>query len=604
MATTISSNILSKCSTAQSVDTSRVDGLTMANIPVTTPSDLATIYRSGSDFRIIGDLLSAELKGKTCQAKQNGVSDWLKATTRIGDGKRLNNEYVSSKRYRTRPFILMDVEDPIQNQYWSVTGGTAVDDQGAPLNGSPSGEPSAAAGAAAYAAGARYFCYIETQTDIPADVRWFNSRARVTITGKGTSGQKVVAPYQVVSGTFNSTAYPNVGSGKIRCFLKPLWAGDSSDGLNSKREHVSEGVLVRGLPNVTPGESYYEDTPGLNSTRSHEFWVQWSRTTSRVDSEYQMFAKMIAENNPLYKKFGDVDAVKWNRQRAEDHDMRMAQSFFENPRLANQTLTSWGSLEKTQFYSGDATSHAFHWEGRYDQYRANALGYVDLLAECASADPRIWDKAGAKINLDEFHAELYKMLRIRKANGLPGKVIEVWTTSSYREQMIQAYLRYFKGKSEGMLSLNKDLVSTTGGNDLGFQWKDIVLDWPAVTLRFVSHDWFDDYVNAHTVAAGDASLSDVNTAALSNTANMLMIPDWSNAYRLVLETRKDVRETGSAEEIAKIDPSLLYGPLDVPKLKVEHVSTLYTNILECPGSHLVIENFDPGVPTSEWITGA
>src|SRR5690606_13520343 len=86
----------------------------------------------------------------------------------------------------------------------------------------------------------------------------------------------------------------------------------------------------------------------------------------------------------------------------------------------------------------------------------------------------------------------YLIQKVRKARGMDGKVLELWLPSNFRKVLIDRYIKYFNDKSNSTLSINMNAQS----NSLGFDWYDIKLDWPTVTLRLVSHQALDDYVDA------------------------------------------------------------------------------------------------------------
>lgn len=573
--TTISADIIAKCVPATSVDASRVDGLTLINVSPTKPSELATIYKptSGSDnqWRIIGNLLEADFRGKACQAKQNGFSDFIKGNARVADPKKLSVDKMKSNLFDIRPYVMMEVKNPINNHRWDFTGGVATH--------ASSGTD---AEDAAYTAGARWKGTVTSLRNIPADIRWFGPGTTVTISSKGTGGVRLLSTYKVVSAEVIST--------DLWLYLVNISShvDDPIYGLAAdKRGDPTYGVLMRGLPNVTTAESHCDNIPGLNMTQFRPFWLQSTRRTIREDDEYLKYAAMIRANNPLFRTFGDVESVEYTRQVMEDYDNRLANTFLHNPALVNQTPEKYPSLDKVAFYAGDANSNTLTFSGRYQTYRANATGYLEQLAECEGDNgvPRLVDLLGQPLSLDELHRELYQILRIRKNNGLPGKVLELYMHSQFREKMIRAYVQYFKDKSIDTLRINME----TKEHALGFTWNEIMLDWPSVQLRLVCHEWFDDVVDDHKATA-DAE--DAPDGTFYYAGNLLMIPDWSTSYRMLLESGAVTMETGDPKEIARVDASFLCGPLMAPKQRVRHWYEIFTTVVECARSQIAYENFD------------
>ena len=571
--TDISADIIAKCVPAASIDANRVDGLTLINIAPTKPSELEGIYtqNSGAEWRIIGNLLEADFRGKACQSKQNGVADFLKGIARVADPKKLSITSMRSNLFDIRPYVMMEVKNPINNHRWDFTGGVATEaSSGTDVED------------AAYTAGSRWKGKVTSLRNIPADLRWFGPGSTVTISGKGAASVRTLTTYKVISAEIVST--------DLWVYLLNISShvDDPIYGLTSaKRGDPTFGVLTRGLPNVTTGESHCDNIPGLNMTQFKPFFIQQTRRTIREDDEYLKYAKMIRANNPLFAKFGDVESVEYARQVMQDYDNKLADTFFHNPALVNQTPEKYPSLEKVAFYAGDASSSTFSFDGRYQTYRANATGYLEQLAQCEDANgvPRLVDLLAQPIALDELHLQLYQMCRVRKANGLPGRMIEVWCHSQFREKLINAYVQYFKSKSVDTLRINMN----TESNSLGFTWNSIKLDWPSIELRLVSHDYFDDQVDDHKSTANAEGAPD---ATFYYAGNLLLIPDWSSSYRLLIESGAVTMETGNPQEIVKVDASFLCGPLMAPKQRVRHWWEMFTTVVECALSQLAYENFD------------
>lgn len=574
--TNISASIIGKCTPAASVDASRVDGMTLVSIEPTKPSQLDTIYRDKADaeWRIIGDLLEADFRGKACQARQNGFADWLKGVAKVLDPQKLTTSKLRSDLIDVRPFVMMEVENLINNKYWSFTSGVAAGN----------GDVTPNLGATFQWKG-----IVASQKNIPADIRWFGTRNVVTILGKdaGTGG-KVLASYKVKDAS--------VINGSLWIYLDNIGnnADDALynyDATHYKRGNVVRGVLSRGLPNVTTGEAHCDNIPGLNMLQFKPYWIQQTRRTIKEDSQYLKYAALIADNNPLFKKFGDVDSVRYAKQVQEDYDMRLCETFMTNPALVNQTQEKFDQLEKVAWFVGDANSPTYSFEGRYQCRRANAIGYLEQLAECTDDDgiPALVDALGAKLSLADMHQKYYRIQQVRQARGQDGKVIELWLHSKFRKTLIDKYIAYFKAKSDSTLQI----VMKAESNSLGFDWYDISLDWPNVTLRLVSHYTMDHYMDAAHKAALDAGDNEGQATTYEAIASLAFCPDWSATYRGLIDSGTTTLETGKAEEIARVDASMLCGPLVVPTQRVKHYWETFTTVVECGTSQVAWENFDP-----------
>lgn len=574
--TTISANFIGKCTPTAGVDASRIDGMTLVTIEPTKPSQADTIYRDKANalWRLIGPMFEADFRGKACQAKVNGFADVIKAMgTKVIDPEKMTKIKAKSDLTDVLPYIKMEVTNPLNNKDWSFTSGQAA----------AAGEVSPSLGVAFQWKG-----IVASTKNAPTDPRWFGSRSVVTILGKdaGTGG-KVLASYQVVDAALvgaNLVIYMNNIGNNVD---DPLYNYDAT---HYKRGNVVRGVLKRGLPNVTTAEAYCDNIPGVNMKQLKPFWLQQSRFNIKEDDQYQKYVKLIEENNPLFAAFGDVDSVEYARQVMEDHDERLVNTFLSNPALVNQTVEKVDQLEKVAWFVGDANSPTYSWTGRYQCRRANAIGYLEQLAECTDDDgiPALVDALGLKLKLSDIHKKIYQILRVRKSRGMPGTVLELWLPSDVREKLINAYVTYFKAKSIDTLRINMDAQSNT----LGFDWYDIKLDWPAVTLRLVNHQALDDYVAAAKAAAAAAGDNAATQDAYKALASLMFCPDWSASYRGLIDSGTQVMETGTSQEIARVDSSLLCGPLVVPQQRVKHYWETFTQITECGTSQAAWENFD------------
>lgn len=574
--TSISANILAKCTPAASVDASRVDGMTLVNIEPTKPSQLDTIYRDSANakWRIVGELLEPDFRGKACQANQNGFADWLKAVAKVLDPDKMTQTKMRSNLIDVRPFIQMEVENPINNHYWSFTSGEAAG----------AGETTPNLGATFQWKG-----IVASQKGIPADIRWFGTRNVVTVIGKdaGTGG-KVSTSYKIKDAAIVNGSLVIYLDNISNVAADPLYL---YDGTHYKRSNVVRGVLMRGLPNVTTGEAHCDNIPGLNMTQFKPFWIQQTRRNIKVDSDYDKYVSLIRENNPLFAQFGDVDSVKYAKQVQVDYDNRKCNTFLYNGALAHQTTEDYPNLELVPFFVGDANSATRSFEGRYQCRRANALGYIEQLAECIDDDgaPALVDALGQKLDLVSIARKLYLIQQVRIARGQPGKVIELWCHTQFRQKLTDAYIVYFKTKSDSTLQIQME----TKDNALGFDWFDIKLDWPSVTLRLVSHYTMDHFMDAAKKAALDAGDDNATADTYKAIASLAFCPDWSATYSGILDAGSTTLETGTPQEIARVDASALCGPLVNPTQSVKHYWETFTTIVECGTSQVAWENFDP-----------
>jgi hypothetical protein len=570
MAGVISDNIFGKCSVAASTDLDRCGAVTLCNISPTTDDELASIYKDGSSrWRIIGALLEADFTGKACQAEQYGMFDWIMANKRELGTKKIAFNSINSGLAEVMPFIKMLRKHPINNEYWNVASGNGA-------GGTVDGQSYDWTG------------IVTSQTGIPADARWFPPRIRVFINAKSAGGTATRTAWKVVTAT-------EIGSNQIRLYLKDENTASSLD--PSKLSDPVTGYLTRGTPNVNDYENYCAQIPGLNTNQLTPYWWESVRWTTCDDELYQKYVSAIRDNNPLFKMFGDVESVELNRQIMADFQRRHAWSFFFNKPLPHQTLTDYDNLEQITVQSDDAAGNYLYlpFEGRCIGRRANATGIYEQHAECGM----VKDLQGQILNLQELFNGLYKIMRVRKANGIAqgmseGRpVIEIFTDSFYAVQFAQGMLRYFKDKSEGLLRLNMDISSKVNAGPMGFFYTRFALDYPNVELRVVTHPFFDDLVDAAKKAS----------ASLESTGRVLWVFDWTSNYQAILGSNSVTNRSGDAQRLAEVSNNFMC-TMKVPRKSQKMNSMAYSNIAECPQASLLLENFSSDVPEHAGISGS
>ena len=545
----ISSNIFAKCVPAYGTDIRRCGTVTACDVGLPESGDLDTLFKDGDGKFIIPDaLFMQDFEIKACQSRVNGLYDFLMAN-KVNMSDRMSSQKVGSGLWEVQPFIQAKQKSIINNKYWTVTGGT-----------DPGGTPD-------------WRVDVESQNDIPADVRWFAVGDRVFIFGESAGGTKTSTAWKVLSATI-------VGSA-VRLGLASQNADSnlSADQL----EFPVTGVLTRGTPNVNDYEEFCDQIPGLNTTKLVPFWMETTRSALCLDEQYEKYQSLIRENNAYYRTFADIEAVELNKQIGQDFQERWVQNFFFNKPLPNQTLAAYTSLEQITV---PTTALNIPDEGRCVGRRANAIGVYEQLAECG----RVFDLQGQKLNLTEFHQALYQVLRVRESNGQPTDQIDAFMDTYYAKQMEDAYIAYFNAKTGGNSRYNWNMDKKQ--TKFGFKFRSIELDYPVVTLNIVSHKFFDDQVSAHQAALG----------ADSNSGRSVWILDFAGIYPGIMATNRKVLRTGELEELAKVDASYTCR-MAVPKLSRTLTSTTWTAVVECPSSSLILENLSSDVPEHRGASG-
>lgn len=564
----ISDNIFSRCAVAYSTDIDQCGCVTLCDVSPTLSTEIESIYKDESgNWRVMDAWLQQDFLVRACQAKTNGMYDFLMATRRDWS-KRLTTTRLATGVLDVQPFVPGLRKEIINNEYWTVVagflqGGTA-----------PNGE--------AY----DYVAVVQSQSGIPGSDRWFHERDRVFIRGKTLAGSATLSAWRVVyDGTFGGyIALLLVSENTASNFPaeKLLPPGD--------RDAEQTGVLVRGTPNVTDYEKWCDQIPGINTNALYPYWVETTRSVTCYDELTQKFIRLIKENNKYYKQFQHVESAELNRQLAEDFQRRHAWTAWFNKPLPNQTLALWNNLDRIDAWSDDASGNYLYlpWEGRCVGRRANAVGFYEQLQECG----RVKDLQGQVLNIPELQRALYSILRVRKALGMQTKVLELHTDSWYAIQLAQGLFRYFASKSEGLLRLNYDISANAQDAKFGFNFRRFQLDYPSVEFRIVTHDFWDDYVDAMKTAG----------AALESAGRFLFIWDSGATYQGTIASSTAENFSGSIQDIAKVNQDAMC-VMKVPKSSRKLSSLTYANVLDCGKTSLWLENLSSEVPEHQQMVG-
>lgn len=572
-----SSNLFKRCLPAISTNIETCGAVTACNAQQVTTGDLATIYGSSdSDYRILGNLISADFIGKAVGVRQNGMYDFLQANKRVLGGKRLSVQQVAGGVWEIAPFVKMGRKRQVNSEYWTVrmnSGTGATPDQTAAIN-----------------------VKVYSQGSLPADPRWFPLGLRVFVNGRNAgSGSPATGDtaYRLAFTVTNVGATGSDSNGKyILLGLTPqnaasVFLNDASAANQAKSKIPANlasgdvlGLLVRGTPNVSDYESYCSEIPGINNNQLLPFWIETTRYSICEDELTQKYLAALRDSNPFFKQFGDVEQVELNRQIIEDFQRRHANSFFFNkPLNANQTLASYNNLPQITMPSG-AGFALNSIEGRCVGRKANATGIYEQLGECG----RVVDLQAETLNLHKLFNSLYRLQREREAAGTKADIIELFTDSFYANQFIIGMVNYFKTKyGADVFRLTHQLNQGGEQGPFGFRFYRFTLDYPQVELRIVTHRMFDDMLAAH------------KAAGFESAGRMMWAIDWQNVYQGIIDSNTVVNKTGDLKQLAAVDDTYQC-VMKVPSKTTKLTSTTYTAVLEAETTSFVIENLAPTAP--------
>lgn len=548
---TISPNAFAKCAPAITSNIKQCGSVTACNAIPATSADLATIYQTSNDFRVLEALFHHDFEIKMCEAVQNGLYDFM-MSNKVSVRRQMQTRRMQGGLIEIAPFVLGRQYSPINNAYWEVGAGTA--------------------------SGQNWSVHVFSVTNIPADVRSFPVGLRVFIDGVSAGGSATRTQWVVVSATLSGNA------NYITLILSPQNSGSflSADKLGSP----VKGLLRRGTPNVNDYEKFCAEMPAYLNWRNVPFWVESTRTSLCKSSQYDKWRTLVMQDNALYREFFDLDDIEKNRQLANDWQRRLVDQMFWGKGLAGQDALNYDSLPLIETF--DITTD---WNGAQLGVdggtcvgrRANAVGIYEQLAECN----RVTDLQDTQLNLPALFREIYNMMRVREGQNHPNpKSFDIFTDSVEADLINTAMIRYYNSKSDGTLRLNMPVegYSIAKKANFGFSYRSYPLFWPAgVTLNIITHNFFDDYLTA------------ANQVGIEDSARVLWLLDFTGIRPGILASNRVVQKTGDLKTLASINPDFAC-VMKVPTQEQTLMSLMWTMIVDCPAANLIIENFLGNLP--------
>lgn len=338
------------------------------------------------------------------------------------------------------------------------------------------------------------------------------------------------------------------------------------------------GLVIVGRNNVADVEKWCNNLPNWDNKKLVPFWIQTSRRSRCVDSEYiKAFNRLRTGGNEAFKMFGDLDMAERNKQdELEDRKRFVHDFFFNKPISANQTLALWQDLDDITTPTGFSVDPGTG--GKVMGKKANFIGVVEQLRRC----DRVKDLTGHKLNFYELLDELYRIKRAREANGRRVTDIDIWTDSITAANLDTAFLTYWKQESLEMLSLNKEF----GRNDeLGLSFTKYRVKRPAgLSINIIVDNFFDDFRN------------DNKTESQEPVGSILAILDiGSSIYWAPIKSNRKAFTVGQLSDLAKIDKDWAC-VMETVTREQTLISDTGTAVVECPQENLWIWGMGDGVP--------
>lgn len=550
----ISANIFEKCLPAIGNNIDSCGAVTLCDIVTAESDELTSIFTDGAGhYRDLRALLATQFEIKACGAKQNGLYDFLMSNKRMLGNKKIITP-LGPGNSEISPFVMARQHSVINAEYWSVVN--------------------------FYNVGGTYTIQVRSRASIPLDETWFVPGMNVFISARSASGTALRGSFLVVSSsasTFGGQATINIQATAQNDTLGA--AAKAAFSTYTGGSPLSGAVLVRGSANVQDVERWCYNRPALNDRKNVPFWFETDRYTMCTDQLYEAYFKRLQEGNEYFKLFGDVDATTRNKQLGDIWQREWLNKFFWNKRIStNQTLGLYRSLAEVVTFSNSTQGLYLPGEGRCVGRKANAIGVYEQLAECG----QVFDLQNQRLNLVElFENLIYPIWRARGDQGIPNKVIEIFTDSFTASQFQMGMMEYYDTRSRGLARFMIDTKRVMMGQmgELGFNYDSYHLQYPIVEIRIVTHPYFDDNATAH-IAEG-----------IPSAGRFLWILDFTSIYPGIIASNAKNHTTGELEALARIDRDyacVMENPTQTVSLK----SLTWTAVVECTATSAIVENFD------------
>ena len=122
---TINPNAFAKCAPAITSNIKQCGSVTACNAIPATSADLATIYQTSNDFRVLEALFHHDFEIKMCEAVQNGLYDFM-MSNKVSVRRQMQTRRMQGGLIEIAPFVLGRQYSPINNAYWEVGAGQAT----------------------------------------------------------------------------------------------------------------------------------------------------------------------------------------------------------------------------------------------------------------------------------------------------------------------------------------------------------------------------------------------------------------------------------------------------------------------------------------------
>ena len=573
------------CSVVVSNNFDTAGTVTYATVAQLTPTQLVTLFKPGGLFADMDAFFKTAFEMNACGIKRNGLYDWIWSSAR--NMKALVSwDKTDRGPSLLHPFILGRQMSVINTDYWALKGGCPRSGYTYSASATVAGNGSTMTGPLnttdlLLGAGTDRVIRVVTRYGIDLSAAWFIAADQVHHLNS-SGGQTLMGQWKVLAAEAAADA----------SYVDVLITSQNG-GSNAPYDATpSAGVLLRGGNNVNDYEKYCQNRPTLDPRKRVPFFYKTDRRARSVDSIYKDVFKRLMESNEYFAEFGDLPMAERNRQDEENYHRQKCIDFFVGKAISeNQTLNLWQSLEQITTVTGATVDPGLG--GKVIAYRANPVGVIEQLRACA----RVIDLQNNPLNFYDFLQAIYDIMRARKSSGHTTSAmnIDVYTDSVTAANFQQAAVQYWQTKLVNSVRFNIE----QGRNELDFVWKTYEFDFPqGVKINIITHEFFDDLVNATTAEGIDSAGRMMLILELGKPGSG---GKGGSIYPATIASNRKQRTLGEIENLAKIDPTFACVMENITE-EITLTSETWSVICECPQNSLVITGVENAVPITTGLS--
>jgi len=553
----VSEHFASQCSPVIGLADDTCGSVTRADIAFLTPSQLNDLFSPGGLFADMDGWFLHQIEMNACGVKRYAFYDWIMANAdrtvfraAVDPGMK-----VVGGAPMMRPFILAKQEDVINQDYWKVVGGAATGSY--TINHPEAAVGTTTQGPLTTVTGGTRVIRVNNRHNIPLDPNWFRQRDVLYLFNKAGNGVTTQGNWRVIAAAVDDAL----------TYIDVLVASENA-GSNAPFDATPiKGVIIPGINNVNDYEKFCQNLPNILNQKRVPFWLQTSRWSRCIDSEYEVVYGKLISSNAAFREFYAIDEAKRNKQ---DETKRMRDEInaflFQKAISANQTMALWENLEAINTVAGDVID--VNTSGKLIARRANFIGVKEQLRVC----DRVIDLQNNPLNLLEFLDLNYDIARYRKTAGRKVTDIDWWMNTTMRSYFHTAMMQYYKDmyldQARFIVEINKM------SEELGVVYDSYMVKRPGgIRINIISDDFFDDYFD------------EFDAQSMGHVGNLILNldigkPPNGSIYLAQIASNRRAYTTAQIQELAKIDKTYLC-VMENPTFRQTLTSETRTVVVEC-----------------------